>query len=133
MENIMVAVITSVAAVVTAIVSAISANINSKSSKIIKRQNELLEKSKLYTDQNDEKILEKIKEMNSNISADIKNLQISECKNYLVSMIDRIENGDKLGEAAKQLFYEKYDLYNKLGQNSYLNASIEELKIKRKV
>lgn len=133
MENIMIAVITSVAAVVTAIVSAISANINSKSSKIIKRQNELLEKSKLYTDQNDEKILEKIKEMNLNISADIKDLQISECKNYLVSMIDRIENGDKLGEAAKQLFYEKYDLYNKLGQNSYLNASIEELKIKRKV
>lgn len=133
MENIMIAVITSVAAVVTAIVSAISANINSKSSKIIKRQNELLEKSKLYTDQNDEKILEKIKEMNLNISADIKDLQISECKNYLVSMIDRIENGDKLGEAAKQLFYEKYDLYNKLGQNSYLNASIEELKSKRKV
>ena len=133
MENIMIAFITSVAAVVTAIVSAISANINSKSSKIIKRQNELLEKSKLYTDQNDEKILEKIKEMNSNISADIKSLQISECKNYLVSMIDRIENGDKLGEAAKQLFYEKYDLYNKLGQNSYLNVSIEELKSKRKV
>ena len=67
------------------------------------------------------------------INESIKDLDISQCKNFLVSFLEDIENDENIDTARKERAYELYDHYtNDLKQNSYIHKRWEELMEKEK-
>ena len=62
------------------------------------------------------------------ISQQINNLDISQCKNYLVRFLADVEQGNELDEVERERAYEIYDHYtNDLKQNSYIHKRWNEL------
>ena len=62
------------------------------------------------------------------ISKNIQDLDIGQCKNYLVRFLADVEQGNKIDEVEKERAYELYDHYtNDLKQNSYIHKRWEEL------
>ena len=62
------------------------------------------------------------------IKEDMKSLDISQCKNFLVRFLADVENGNKLDEAEIERAYEVYDHYEKdLKQNSYIHRKWKKL------
>lgn len=62
------------------------------------------------------------------INYSIKELDIAQCKNFLVSFLGNIEKGESFDEIEKQRAYEIYDHYtHDLKQNSYIHNRWEEL------
>ena len=62
------------------------------------------------------------------INENMKELDISQCKNFLVNFLSDIENAEEIDEIQKQRAYEIYDHYtNDLNQNSYIHKRWEEL------
>ena len=62
------------------------------------------------------------------ISKSIEQLDISQCKNFLVNFLSNIESSEQIDELQKQRAYEIYDHYtNDLKQNSYIHKRWEEL------
>lgn len=65
------------------------------------------------------------------INDNIKELDVSQCKNYLVRYLKDVEQGNKLDEVEVERAYEIYDHYtNDLKQNSYIHKRWEELEDK---
>jgi len=65
------------------------------------------------------------------INDNIKELDVSQCKNYLVRYLKDVEQGNKLDEVEIERAYEIYDHYtNDLKQNSYIHKRWEELEDK---
>ena len=62
----------------------------------------------------------------------INQVQLDNCKNYLVQLISASERR-KLSLAEKERFYENYDNYIKLGGNSYIHNEVERLKKEGKI
>lgn len=63
----------------------------------------------------------------------INNSDLNATKNFLVARIEELRKGEVLDETAKQRFYEEYEHYQKLGGNSYISKSINELQMDKKV
>ena len=62
------------------------------------------------------------------INKAIEDLDISQCKNFLVNFLCNVEIGKEIDEIQKQRAYEIYDHYtNDLNQNSYIHERWEEL------
>lgn len=62
------------------------------------------------------------------ISTVIKQLDINQCKNYLVRFLADVENGEKLDNVEIERAYEVYDHYTKdLHGNSYIHDKWERL------
>jgi hypothetical protein len=62
------------------------------------------------------------------INNSIKELDVGQCKNYLVRYLKDVEQGNKLDEVEIERAYEIYDHYtNDLKQNSYIHKRWEEL------
>ena len=62
------------------------------------------------------------------INENIKSLDASQCKNFLVRFLADVENGEKLDEAEIERACETYDHYkNDLHQNSYIRRRWETL------
>ena len=57
----------------------------------------------------------------------INQVQLDNCKNYLVQQIGATERR-KLTHAEKERYWENYDIYIKLGGNSYIHAETDRLK-----
>lgn len=56
------------------------------------------------------------------ISSQIKNLDVSQCKNFLVGFLADVEQGNELDKVELERAYEIYDHYiNDLKQNSYIH------------
>lgn len=65
------------------------------------------------------------------INDNIKELDVSQCKNYLVRYLKDVEQNNKLDEVEVERAYEIYDHYtNDLKQNSYIHKRWEELEDK---
>lgn len=65
------------------------------------------------------------------INDNIKELDVSQCKNYLVRYLKDVEQNNKLDEVEIERAYEIYDHYtNDLKQNSYIHKRWEELEDK---
>lgn len=62
----------------------------------------------------------------------INQVQLDNCKNYLVQLISASERRE-LSLAEKERFYENYDNYIKLGGNSYIHNEVERLKKEGKI
>ena len=62
------------------------------------------------------------------ISTQIKNLDVSQCKNFLVGFLADVEQGNELDKVELERAYEIYDHYtNDLKQNSYIHKRWQEL------
>lgn len=62
------------------------------------------------------------------ISTQIKNLDVSQCKNFLVGFLADVEQGNELDKVELERAYEIYDHYiNDLKQNSYMHKRWEEI------
>ena len=62
------------------------------------------------------------------INDNIKELDVSQCKNFLVRFLADVEQGKQLDSVEKERAYEVYDHYtNDLKQNSYIHRRWEEL------
>lgn len=62
------------------------------------------------------------------INNNIKELDVSQCKNFLVRFLADIEQENPIDEVEKQRAYEIYDHYtNDLKQNSYIHKRWQEL------
>ena len=65
------------------------------------------------------------------INNSIKELDVGQCKNYLVRYLKDVEQKNKLDEVEVERAYEIYDHYtNDLKQNSYIHKRWEELEVK---
>lgn len=67
------------------------------------------------------------------INDNIKGLDVSQCKNFLVRFLADVEQGNVLDEVEKERAYEIYDHYtNDLKQNSYIHKRWSQLMEKEK-
>lgn len=67
------------------------------------------------------------------INESIKELDVSQCKNFLVRFLADIEQNNPIDEVEKERAYEIYDHYtNDLKQNSYIHKRWQELMEKEK-
>ena len=62
------------------------------------------------------------------LKEEIKQIQLDNCKNYLVQAIAKVESGQDLSSVEKERYFENYDTYVKLGGNSYIHSETERLK-----
>ena len=62
------------------------------------------------------------------LKEEIKQIQLDNCKNYLVQAIAKVESGQDLSPVEKERYFENYDTYVKLGGNSYIHTETERLK-----
>ena len=62
----------------------------------------------------------------------IDKVQLDNCKNYLVQQIGATERRE-LTNAEKERYWENYDIYIKLGGNSYIHSETERLKKEGKI
>lgn len=67
---------------------------------------------------------EKLDSLQSSISE----VDMANCKNYLVQTISTLEAGREVDKVALERFWENYDHYTKLGGNSYIHTAVERLK-----
>lgn len=62
------------------------------------------------------------------ISDNIKQLDVSQCKNFLVRFLADVEQGNELDKVEMERAYEVYDHYtNDLKQNSYIHTRWNQL------
>lgn len=74
---------------------------------------------------------EKLQPLNEKMDAlteSIDEVDMANCKNYLVSTISTLEAGRTVDKVALERFWENYDHYTKLGGNSYIHTAVEKLK-----
>lgn len=57
----------------------------------------------------------------------IKQVDVENCKNFLVSFIGRLDRDDPIDEIEKERFWEQYEHYTGLGANGYIRNRVESL------
>lgn len=71
---------------------------------------------------------EKIDKMTNDLKTEIKKVDQSCSKNFLVQFLQRVEENEKIDEVEYERFYEVYDHYtNDLKLNSYIHRKVEKL------
>lgn len=61
------------------------------------------------------------------IEKQLTNVDLENCKNYLVTFISEVKRGEVKDEIEKQRFWEEYKHYTDKGGNSYIRHDVEEL------
>lgn len=67
------------------------------------------------------------------LAESVEDVDMSNCKNYLVQALSDLESGATLDKVALERFWENYDHYTKLGGNSYIHTAVEKLKKEGKI
>ena len=62
------------------------------------------------------------------LTSSLLDVDVSNCKNYLVQIIAKLDAGQKIDQVSLERFWENYDHYTQLGGNSYIHESVERLK-----
>lgn len=60
-------------------------------------------------------------------------VDMASCKNYLVSFLSDVDQGQPIDEIEKERFWEQYQHYEKIGGNSYIHRKVEQLKSEGKL
>lgn len=60
--------------------------------------------------------------------AQIKKIDLENCKNFLVSYLAKVESGGVTDEIETQRFWEEYEHYTQNGGNSYIRQKVDKLK-----
>lgn len=77
--------------------------------------------------------LKAIDERIENINIHINKVDLENCKNYLITFLASLENGDEKTEIEYERFYEEYKHYKDLGGNSYVERRVEQFKAEGKL
>lgn len=64
------------------------------------------------------------------IEKQLADVDLENCKNYLVTFLSEMKRGEVKDEIEKQRFWEEYEHYTRKGGNSYIHHDVEELKKK---
>lgn len=77
-----------------------------------------------------EKALKPTNDRLDDMADQIADVDMSQCKNFLVRFLADVEQGAKIDEVEKERFYETYEHYTspKLKGNSYIKEKVESLK-----
>lgn len=67
------------------------------------------------------------------VSSTVSQVDMDNCKNYLVSTISTLEAGRTVDKVALERFWENYDHYTQNGGNSYIHTAVERLKKENKL
>lgn len=59
--------------------------------------------------------------------AAIKQVDMENCKNFLVSFLSKVEMGQEVDEIEKERFWEQYEHYSSSGGNGYIKKKVEVL------
>lgn len=73
-------------------------------------------------------MLNPIEKKMDDVSSTVSQVDMDNCKNYLVQTISTLEAGRTVDKVALERFWENYDHYTKLGGNSYIHTAVEKLK-----
>lgn len=76
-----------------------------------------------------ESINDKLKDM----KAQIDDVDMQACKNFLVRVLSDIEAGQQIDDVQLLRFWERYEHYLKAGGNSYIREKVEKLKFSGKL
>lgn len=60
--------------------------------------------------------------------AQIKKIDLENCKNFLVSYLAKVESAGTTDEIETQRFWEEYEHYTQNGGNSYIRQKVDKLK-----
>ena len=58
----------------------------------------------------------------------INQVDLENCKNFLVSFLAKADRGDGLDEIEVQRFWEQYEHYSSIGGNSYIRSKVDKMK-----
>lgn len=58
---------------------------------------------------------------------EINKVQKDNCKNFLVTCIAKVEDGESLSTTEKERFWENFDIYTSLKGNSYIHSATQTL------
>lgn len=67
-------------------------------------------------------------DMLDDLRAQVSDVDMAQCKNFLVRFLSDVEQGNKIDEVEKERFYETYEHYTKCGGNSYIHDKVEKLR-----
>ena len=68
------------------------------------------------------------------LNAKIDDVDLSQCKNFLVRFLADVEQGNAIDEVEKERFYETYRHYTEdLHKNTYIHDKVEKLKKENKL
>jgi len=62
-----------------------------------------------------------------------RNIDLENCKNYLVTYLANAEKGTWFDPIEQERFWEEYEHYQKCGGNSYIRQKVEKLKAENKL
>jgi len=71
-----------------------------------------------------------VKKQQEELSGKVKDLELSECRNFLVRFIEDVKSGEPVGTVEIERYYEVRDRYYALGGNGYIHAAAEEIEEK---
>lgn len=71
---------------------------------------------------------ESLEKSQTEILKRLDNVDLENCKNYLVTFLSEAARGEKKDETEIQRFWEEYEHYVSKGGNSYIRHKVEELK-----
>lgn len=60
-------------------------------------------------------------------------VDVENCKNFLVTIITEVEKGGWLHEVEKERFWEEYEHYVQMNGNSYIKRKVEQLEAEGKL
>ena len=61
------------------------------------------------------------------LESKITDVDMQNCKNYLVNFLSRVEKGEKMDEIETERFHEQFDRYINKGGNSYIKQKKDKL------
>lgn len=77
--------------------------------------------------------LEPISKKLDSLDEKIDGVDLNSTKNFIVARLEEVKRGDTLDDVTKMRLYEQYEHYQKLGGNSYIRDSFEELQKQNKI
>ena len=78
-----------------------------------------------------ERSLNEIKVTQNEVKQQMDDVDLENCKNYLVTYLAEVRRGEIKDETETQRFWEEYEHYQKKGGNSYIKHSVEDLQAKK--
>ena len=76
-----------------------------------------------------EPLTDKIDQLDKRVEA----VDMSACKNYLVSFLSDLEKGNEPDEIERERFWEQYQHYTERGGNSYIKRKVEAMEASGKI
>lgn len=99
----------------------------------IKGAEYLIGKAKNFAQEWLKKGLEPISKKLDDLDKKVDSVDLNSTKNFIVARLEEVKRGNTLDDVTKMRLYEQYEHYQKLGGNSYIRESFEDLQKQNKL